>query len=67
MSTSKKKSDNGFLNFIKSQDMFGETFRQTIDGDHKVVHSYMGSFCSLIVFVLTLSYASFKFNVLLEN
>ena len=52
---------------VKSQDMFGENFYQTVEGDSQVVHSYMGSFCTFIVFIVSLCYAGFKMNILIHN
>ena len=49
---------------LKSQDMFSESFAMRIDGGDSSIGSGMGTFCSLILLLVTAVYAGMKMKVL---
>ena len=49
---------------LKSQDMFSEQFAMRIDGGEQALGSGMGTFCSLILLLITVVYAVLKMKVL---
>ena len=49
---------------VKSQDMFSEQFSLRIDDGDDSIKTGFGTFCSLILFVVTALYAGMKMNVL---
>ena len=54
-------------NKFKEQDSFGENFFMTIDGERQLSQSYMGSLCTILIFLMTLLYTVQKFEVLIAK
>ena len=56
-----------FSEKFKQQDIFGESFAQKLNGDNTVVQSYVGSVCTLMIFLVTILYALQKMDVIISK
>ena len=63
--SSKSKSSNKLGEAIKSFDLFGEGVTFEIEG-RSTKTSYLGSLISLVIIVITTSYAFTRFNIMRE-
>ena len=51
----------------RSQDIFGDSFNMKLDSGDESIKTLSGSLCSLLLLMVTILYASLKFDILLTK
>ena len=52
---------------LKSKDQFGQSYSMNLDRGEPDIKSYMGSFCSILLFAIVLIYAYQKTEILIDK